>query len=668
VTDIGTILGGRYRLVELLGQGGMATIYRARDNQLERDVAVKILRPEYGADPDFIDRFRHEAQSAASLNHPGIVAVYDYGTDPAGPFIVMELVEGEDIATIIRRTGALPPRAAARLIAQAARGLATAHDRGFVHRDVKPGNMLVTREGRVKVADFGIARALSESALTLPGTTLGSVHYFSPEQARGELATPASDIYSLGIVLYELLTGRRPWTGDTAAAIATARLTGAVPSPSAAHGGIPPTLEGIVRKALAPNPDERFESAAAMADALESFLGEERRPDGAIAPRAAGLGVAGAAGAAAAGAGAGPTAASGGALGAAGAGGAAAGAAAAGAAAAGAAGATAGAAGAAGEIVSPPTIAAGVARPNPNARIDYPRDAYAGAPSQSARTSGRSGGPPDDEDDARSGGGPWLWVSALLAIGVLALAAFLVSRILGGPTESPQAQVVVPNLIGKTFDEARQIATEAGLMVEQAGFEQSSASINTVIKQDPAEGALVDAGSPVLVTIAIGAELTVVPDLRLKTETEALNLIAQAGLAIGARSESFDPIVPVLSIVSHVPGPGQSVARGTPVAYVVSKGPEPTPTPAPTPTPPPPPPPTQNLKTVGDYQCRLLLLAQGEITNNELTVGTISGPNAPESWVIWQDPAPGSKRPPGTAIDLWTVDQPAPTTCPQAPG
>ncbi|HYL40125.1 MAG TPA: protein kinase, partial [Candidatus Binatus sp.] len=252
MADIGTVLGGRYRLVELLGQGGMATIYRARDAQLERDVAVKVLRPEYGADPDFVDRFRHEAQAAASLNHPGIVSVFDYGTDPAGPFIVMELVDGEDLATILRRAGALPPRQAARLVAQAARGLAAAHERGFVHRDVKPGNILVTRDGRVKVTDFGIARAMAESALTLPGTTLGSVHYFSPEQARGEPATTASDIYSIGIVLFELLTGRRPWEGDTAAAIATARLTGSVPSPSGLRAGIPPALEAIDRKALAP--------------------------------------------------------------------------------------------------------------------------------------------------------------------------------------------------------------------------------------------------------------------------------------------------------------------------------------------------------------------------------------------------------------------------------
>jgi serine/threonine-protein kinase len=651
LTDIGTVLGGRYRLVELLGQGGMATIYRARDNQLERDVAVKILRPEYGADPDFIDRFRHEAQAAASLNHPGIVAVHDYGTDPAGPYIVMELIEGEDLATIVRRTGALPPRAAARLVAQAARAIAAAHDRGFVHRDVKPGNLLVTREGRVKVTDFGIARALSESALTLPGTTLGSVHYFSPEQARGELATPASDIYSLGIVLFELLTGRRPWTGDTAAAIATARLTGAVPSPSAAHGGIPPTLEAITRKALAPNPEERYGSAAEMAGALEAFVGEERGAEGARAGAAGALGAAGVAGAAIGATTAGAAGATGAAAGAAGA------------------AAVAGAAAAAGNApgsASPPTIA-GVARPNPEARIDYPRDAYAAAPPRPRTAGSDRGRPPDDADDEpRSGAGPWLWISALLAIAVLALAAFLVTRFLGGaPTESPGAQVTVPNLIGKTFDQARAAAAELGLNVDQIGFEQSSANVGTVTKQDPPEGTTVDSGSTVSLTIAIGPELTIVPDLRLKAESDALNLIAQAGLAIGTRTEAFDSVVPAASIISQAPGSGQSVARGTAVDYVVSKGPEPTPTPAPTPVPtPPPPPPTQDVRNVGDYQCQLLALAQSEIGNDSFTVGTINGPTTPEAWVIWQDPQPGAKQAPGSAIDLWTVDQPAPTTCP----
>ena len=217
MADIGQVLGGRYRLVELLGSGGMATIYRATDTQLGRDVALKLLRPEYLQDPEFSTRFRAEAQAAASLTHPNVVTVYDYGEEASGPYLVMELVDGEDLATILRRSGPLPPRQAARIAAGVARALAAAHARGLVHRDVKPGNVLIGRDGQVKVVDFGIARAIAEAQVTLPGTTLGSVHYFSPEQARGEPATASSDIYSLGIVLYELLTGsRRDPAGPTA--------------------------------------------------------------------------------------------------------------------------------------------------------------------------------------------------------------------------------------------------------------------------------------------------------------------------------------------------------------------------------------------------------------------------------------------------------------------
>src|SRR6185503_18131179 len=229
LADIGQVLGGRYRLVELLGTGGMATIYRATDTQLGRDVALKLLRPEYLQDPEFSSRFRSEAQAAASLSHPNVVTVYDYGEEPSGPYIVMELVQGEDLATILRRSGPLPPRQAARIASGVAGALAAAHGRGLVHRDVKPGNVLIGRDGQVKVVDFGIARAIAEAQVTLPGTTLGSVHYFSPEQARGEPATAASDIYALGIVLYEMLTGVRPWEGDSAAAVGLARLTGPIP-------------------------------------------------------------------------------------------------------------------------------------------------------------------------------------------------------------------------------------------------------------------------------------------------------------------------------------------------------------------------------------------------------------------------------------------------------
>ncbi|HUP55701.1 MAG TPA: protein kinase, partial [Methylomirabilota bacterium] len=253
-------MGGRYRLEEPLGQGGMATVFRAVDTQLGREVAVKLLRSEYLRDPDFSSRFRQEAQNAAALSHPNVVTVYDYGEDPSGPFIVMEYVDGEDLATILRRNGALPPTQAARIAAAVARALAASHARGIVHRDVKPGNVLIGRDGRVKVVDFGIARAIAEAQMTLPGTTLGSVHYFSPEQARGENATNESDIFALGIVLFEMLTGSRPWEGDSAAGVALARLTGPVPDPALVRGSIPPDLAAITRKALARLPADRFAS------------------------------------------------------------------------------------------------------------------------------------------------------------------------------------------------------------------------------------------------------------------------------------------------------------------------------------------------------------------------------------------------------------------------
>jgi beta-lactam-binding protein with PASTA domain/predicted Ser/Thr protein kinase len=622
LADLGTVLGGRYRLVELLGQGGMATIYRARDSQLERDVAVKVLRPEYGNDPDFFARFRQEAQSAASLNHPGVVAVYDYGTDDVGPFIVMELVDGEDLATILRRTGALPPRQAARIVAEAARAIAAAHERGFVHRDIKPGNILVTRDGRVKVADFGIARAIAESALTMPGTTLGSVHYFSPEQARGELAAPASDIYSLGIVLFELLTGQRPWRGDTAAAIATARLSGVVPSPSAVKPGVPPVLEAIDQRALAPRPEERFAAAADMAEALEAYLAGDE-----AAMARAGLVGAGLAGAGLAGAGiaADPS----------------------------------------------PTIAAGVARVNPDARIPYPEEAYAAAPPRGRPyAAGRRAAELDlDDEDEDAGRSGWVWLAAGLALVVLALAGFLVFRLLSSPGTVAVDQVEVPNFIGMTIEQAQAKAKEVDLTVVAQLAPSIEGEPNTVFMQDPEAGTRVDKGAEVKLTLVLGNETTFVPDLRGKVEAEGLNLIAQAHLQIGSRTEVFDPSFPAGSIVLQDPPAGTQVAAGTVVNYSVSKGPEPTavptptpePTPTPTPTPQPTPTPTPAPLTVGNYKNVALSIAEAQISADGFTLGTVSPPGADPSWcVIAQSPDQGEQQPPGTAINLTTDTAPCP--------
>ena len=702
MADIGSMLGGRYRLIELLGQGGMATIYRAHDAQLERNVAVKVLRPEYGSDPDFFARFRQEAQSAASLNHPAVVAVHDYGTDAAGPFIVMELVDGEDLGTIVRRAGALPPRQAARLTAGIARAIGAAHASGFVHRDIKPSNVLVTRQGRVKVTDFGIARAISEAALTLPGTTLGSVHYFSPEQARGETATPASDIYSLGIVLYELLTGRRPWEGDSAAAIATARLTGPVPSATSVRAGIPPILEAIARKAMATNPDDRFASADAMADALERFLSEgaaqaagtdaagagmtagsappasedtvatasPRGPEGGVgraprgglraarAPISESAGAAGAGGAASMGA-AGSSDDAG----------------------------TAGIEGTAGSerTSGEPATAglAGTARANPGAHLPYPIDAYAGSDEDlrpRTRPVGAGRLAPDadlgESDDDREGTSPWLWVSGILAIVILGLAAFLVFRLLNSSPQPGPEQVAAPSLVGKTYEAAKAAAQNVGLKVARAAFAPSDRPDGTVLAQDPASGDLLDKGSTIKLTLALGDQTVTVPDLRGKTETEAVNLIASAKLTIGTRAEAFDTFIPLGAVVSQDPGAGVVVTQGLSVNYVVSKGPEPTPSaspsespsPSPLPTEAPTPPPTPGPRNTGNYLCQTLGAATAAIESDGFVVGGVTalpGGTADADWiVVAQDPGAGTNAAFGSPVNLTVYDPASLPTCP----
>jgi tRNA A-37 threonylcarbamoyl transferase component Bud32 len=266
------LFGGRYRLGPVIGRGGMATIHRATDVRFDREVAVKILRPEVATDRDLAHRFRREALAATVLRHPNIVACLDTGTDGDQAYLVMALVDGEDLAARLRRSGRLAPAQAARIGLDVARGLGVAHVRGIVHRDVKPGNILLAADGRAMVTDFGIARLAADAEAALPGTTLGSVHYFSPEQARGTTTTPASDVYGLGLVLFEALTGTRAWTGDTTDAIALARVGAPAPSPRAVRPEIPASLEAVVRRALAPDAGDRYPNGMAMAAALEPIV------------------------------------------------------------------------------------------------------------------------------------------------------------------------------------------------------------------------------------------------------------------------------------------------------------------------------------------------------------------------------------------------------------
>jgi serine/threonine-protein kinase len=263
---------GRYELTHLIARGGMAQVYRAMDRQLERPVALKVLFPELSVDRTFVERFRREAQAAANLSHPNIVPVFDWGEDDGSYFIVMEYVEGRPLSAVLRDPQRLTPREIAVIGAGVAAALAFAHRHGVVHRDVKPGNVLITPDGDVKVTDFGIARAMNtEESLTQTGAVMGTAAYFSPEQAEGKGVDSRSDIYSLGVVLYEMAVGRPPFTGDSPVAVASKHVRDMPVLPREANPSVPPALEAVVMKAMAKNPDDRYASAEELRADLLRF-------------------------------------------------------------------------------------------------------------------------------------------------------------------------------------------------------------------------------------------------------------------------------------------------------------------------------------------------------------------------------------------------------------
>lgn len=261
---IGTTIGGRYRLDEKIGDGGVATVYRGTDLSLDRPVAVKILKQEYTGDSELVERFRREARAAAKLTHPNIVQIFDTGSENGSHFIVMEYLPEPDLKHIIEEYAPLPIRKVLQVAVECCRALSYAHRNGIVHRDVKPHNILFTDDGHVKLSDFGIAAAIGERGTTEEGMVLGSAHYISPEQAQGRAAGPQSDLYSLGIVMYEALTGELPFTGDTSAEIAAKHVRQKVPSLQRINANISPSVEFVVNKALMRDLSRRYRGAEDM--------------------------------------------------------------------------------------------------------------------------------------------------------------------------------------------------------------------------------------------------------------------------------------------------------------------------------------------------------------------------------------------------------------------
>jgi hypothetical protein len=541
---IGRLIGGRYRVIAPLGEGGMATLWRAMDEQLDREVAVKLLRPQYGNDPGFAARFKQEARSAGSLSHPNIVSVYDYGTDAetGGQFIVMQLVDGEDLAAILHKHGRLETDDAVRIAIGVASALEAAHRRGIVHRDVKPGNILIDQD--VKVTDFGIARAVSEASMTVTGTTLGSVHYFSPEQARGDEVTGQSDVYALGIVLYEMLTGRRPFEGDSAAGVALKRLS-EDPAPPTVHGPVSPGLSAIVMRALERDPAKRYPDAGAFAEALRAW---QRDPDAANAAAAA---------------------------------------------------AAVPATPAAGEptVYVPPRVTL----PSDRAAISgMPPDGVAGS------RGGPPGRPIQRYPAPRDEGQPWwIWLLAVLAVILLGTIGFLGAQLLGGlgpggsPTPTPSG-LTVPDWVGNPIAGVRADAERLGLILDEQPPEASdTVPVDDVIRTDPTANTSIEPGGHVKVWVSSGTEQVAVPILIGQTRSEATATLQAAHLQLGAvSSESSDR--PAGEVISTNPSAGVKVGVGSQVDLVLSLGPTPSPSPSPTPVPTPTPiPPTPTPTPAG---------------------------------------------------------------------
>ena len=496
------VLGERYEIGGVLGRGGMAEVHRGRDLRLGREVAVKVLRSDLARDPSFQVRFRREAQAAASLNHPAIVAVYDTGEDrgPTGntPYIVMEYVEGETLRDVLRREGVLPPERAMSLAADICGALDFSHRNGIVHRDVKPGNVMITPAGSVKVMDFGIARAVSDSAATMTSTAavIGTAQYLSPEQARGEGVDARSDVYSLGCLLYELVTGAPPFTGDSPVSVAYQHVREDPRLPSSINPAIPPELDSILLKAMSKNPANRYQSAAEMRnDLLRALAGQQ--------------------------------------------------------------------------VEATPVMGAAE------------RTAVIGAVPP-----GPGGGAWDEDDDEAARRRKRNRVIAAV-VGALVLVAAVVGIALalggGDDDDAPPAAttVTVPaNLVGLTEADARAAIEQAGLVVADEVTQQEvsdPAQEGLVQSTDPASGAEVEEGSEVALTVGVGPDTIVVPQVVNLSEEDAREALESAGFTGNVNRDEVDSLEPEGTVTAVDPARGTAVAPDATITLSVSDGDAPVP-------------------------------------------------------------------------------------------
>jgi eukaryotic-like serine/threonine-protein kinase len=546
------VLGDRYEVEVLLGQGGMARVFRGTDRVLNRTVAVKVLSPQFASDDQFVARFRREAQAAAALNHPNIVSVYDTGDQGDVHYIVMEYVEGRTLRDVIRQEGPILPERASEIAQAVARALATAHEAGLVHRDIKPGNIMLTRDGEVKVMDFGIARTSTGDTLTQTAAVLGTASYLSPEQAQGSTVDARSDIYSLGCVLYEMLTGRPPFTGDTPVAIAYKHVREDAVHPSNLNPDVPPSLDAVVMKAMAKNPDNRYQTANEFRQDLE-------RASAGLPTVATPLLLAD------------PTEVV-----------------------------TGHAEGTAVMTGVPPDqeperkrrwwiavlvilllAALGVA-------AYFLVQALLPTEPTGVQVPDVVGETEDDATQTLEDAGFEVEVEREFNEDVRRNEVFeqepeAGQRLERGETVTVtvsrgERQVEVPDLEGQTVGEAQGALADANLELGSVTNEASEAEEGTIIDQDPGPGEQVQPGSPVNVTVSSGPETVVVPNVVCQDIDEAQAAITGAGLGFDVTGERFSDECPLGTVAEQNPGGGSEVERGTTVRVKESQGPEPEPT------------------------------------------------------------------------------------------
>lgn len=545
------VFANRYQLQREIARGGMAEVYLARDDLLDRPVAVKVLSAEYARDPSFVERFRREAQSAAGLNHPDIVAIYDWGQEQGTYFIVMEYVAGHTLRDVLKTEGTLSPERSAGLAAEIAAALDYAHRAGVVHRDIKPGNVLVNSDGSAKVTDFGIARADAGEALTQTGSVMGTATYFSPEQAQGLAVDGRSDVYSLGVVLYEMVCGVTPFQGDNPVSVAYQHVRETPPPPSEHRPDIPPDLEAIIMACLSKEPDQRYQSAHDLREDLLRF--QRGRP-----PLAAPLALA----AAAAGAGA---------------------------------------------------LAAGTTLANPTVSGAIPAVDESGDWNKSRRwwvlaivllllgggiwlfwslsSSGSQATPlvevPDVTEMTEEQA-----VTALSAEGfeveVERDEAFVEKGTVfaqdpPGGEEARDGSVVtitvseglgeveIPPLAGRTAEDGREVLQDLNLTVEEQEEETTDIDPGIVIRTEPASGTIVDRGSTVVMIVSAGPGDVEVPSVDGLSVNAAIEALTAAGFTVQQVPEPSDT-VPQDQVIRTDPPGGTPAPEGSTVQLFVSSG------------------------------------------------------------------------------------------------